>query len=196
LSSNNSLGYDRNRGLDLNNKPRVQYGRKPNYTNLGGLNNDQIQNSMSSGFLNNKPLSGPYNRNNPMDLTSGNLNIGKRQNSMTSNFQGIPDLTKTKINPLASGIARQNSLYSSSNEDDSQRITFVNDNSGMMNMMSSIKKRLNDGGLNTENIIFKSFRKCCINNDLNDCRMLKYGEECTMNDHYVSNLIKYKLHYV
>ncbi|XP_022166721.1 uncharacterized protein LOC111031189 isoform X2 [Myzus persicae] len=185
FSLNNSSGYEKNRGLDLKNKSSrgVYYGRQPNDMDSGDLNNDKILNSMMSRFPNNKPLSGLYNKNNPMDLTSRNLNIGKRQNSLTSNFQDIPDLTRTKINPLAKGIARQNTLPSSSNEDDSQRISFGNDNSNMMSMMNSIQKPLNNGGLNGQNIIFKSFRRCCINNE---CRMLKDGEECSIED-YLKN---------
>jgi len=211
---NNSLGYGRNRGLDLNSKSLSgkYYEQQPNDMDSDDesddLNNRQIQNSMSSNFLNNKPLSRVYNRNNGIDRqnsmtsrvlnskplnglrqhnininnqndkTLENPNIKKRQNSITSDFQNFPNSSKTKIIPLPKHMVRQKTLSSSSNEDNSQQISAGNDNLSMM--MSSIKKPLNG-----QHIVFKQFRRCCIGGD---CRMLQDGEECSIDDYFVSNL--------
>jgi len=165
------LGNGRNRGLGLNSKSPSgnYYEQQPNDMDSEDLNNGQIQNSMSSHFLNNKPLSGVYNRNNGID----------RRNSMTS---GVPN------------SKRLNDLYSINNHNDKtledpsigkmqNSITSDfqgNDNSSMMNIMKSMKKPLNG-----QHIVFKSLRKCCINGE---CRMLKDGEECSIDDYFVSNL--------
>jgi len=202
FSLNNSLGNGRNRELGLNSKSPSDkyYGRQQNDMDSDDLNNGQIQNSMSSRFLNNKPRSGQYYRNNGIDRqnsmtsevlnskplndqynindqndkTLENLNIRKRQNSITSNFQDFPNSTKTKMIPSARRIVRQKTLSPSSNED------VGNDNSSMMNIMNSIKKPLNE-----QHIVFKQLRKCCINGE---CRMLQDGEECSIDDYFVSNL--------
>lgn len=210
FSLNNSLGYGRNRGLDLNSKSLSgkYYEQQPNDMDSDDesddLNNRQIQNSMSSNFLNNKPLSRVYNRNNGIDRqnsmpsrvlnskplnglrqhnininnqndkTLENPNIKKRQNSITSDFQNFPNSSKTKIIPLPKHMVRQKTLSSSSNEDNSQQISAGNDNLSMM--MSSIKKPLNG-----QHIVFKQFRRCCIGGD---CRMLQDGEECSIDDYF------------
>ncbi|XP_060867483.1 putative uncharacterized protein DDB_G0282499 [Metopolophium dirhodum] len=202
FSLNNSSGYGRNRGLGLNSKSLSgkYYEQQPNDMDSDDLNNRQIQNSMSSNFLNNKSLSGVHNRNNGIDrqnsMTSGvlnskplnglydinnqndktleNLNIRKRQNSLTSDFQNFPNSSKTKIIPLPRHMVRQKTLSSSSNEDNSQQISVDNDNSSMR--MNSIKKPLNE-----QHIVFKQFRKCCIGGD---CRMLQDGEECSIDDYF------------
>lgn len=206
-SLNNSLGYDRNRGLGLNSKSLSgKYYRPQPNMDSDDLNNKQIQNSRSTRLLNNKPLQGLYYRNKEIDrqnsMTSEDLNsqpsnglynikkqnnktlkdqnITNRQNSKTSDFRDYPNLTKTKINPSVWRIARQKSLAPSSYEDVSQQISVGNDNTNMMNIMNSIKQPLNG-----QNIIFKSFRKCCINGE---CRMLQDEEECKIDDYFVSNL--------
>jgi len=205
---NNSLGYDRHRGLGLNSKSLSgkYYRQQPN-TDSDDLNNKQIQHSRSSRFLNNKPLKDLYYRNKEIDgqnsMTSEDLNskplnglnsikkqndktlkhqnIMNRQNSKTSYFRDYPNLTKTIINnPSVRRIALQKSLAPSSNEDVSQQVSVGNENLNIMNIMNSIKNPSNG-----QNVIFKSFRKCCINGD---CRMLQDGEECRIDDYFVSNL--------
>ncbi|XP_001948456.2 uncharacterized protein LOC100162791 isoform X1 [Acyrthosiphon pisum] len=202
LSLNNSLGYGKNRGLGLNSKSLSgkYYEQQPNDMDSDDLNNRQIQNSMNSHFLNNKPQNGVFYKNNGIDrqnsMTSEVLNskplkdlysmnnqndktlegpsIGKRQNSITSGALNFPNSSKTKIIPLASLMARQKTLSPSSNEDDSQQISVGNDNSSMM--MNSIKIPLNE-----QHIVFKQLRKCCINRE---CRILQDGEECSINDYF------------
>lgn len=205
---NSSLGYERNPRLSLGSKSLSgkYYGQPSNDMDSDEVNNGQIQNNMSSRFLSNKPQSGLYYRNNGLDKlhsmtprvlkskslnglhninnqndkTLEDLNTRKRQNSITSDFQDFPNLSRTKTIPLARHIVRQKTLSSSSNEDDSQQISVGNDNSSMMNIINSLKKPLNE-----QRIVFKSVRKCCINGE---CRVLKDGEECSIDDYFVSNL--------
>lgn len=184
--SNDALGYDRNRRSVQDNKSQSSMNckQKQNYMDSNNLNNGQMNNNMISSFSNNKPLSDLNNKNMQNDNTSENQGIGKRQNSVISDFQDYPNIKQTIINPLVRrlGSLRQNSLPSSLNKDASQRISDGNENSSITNMMNSNKNTFNDPG---QNIVSMSVRECCINNK---CRVLKDGEKCDIEDYFVSNL--------
>jgi len=172
FSSNGSLGYDGNRGLGLDNKSRggtQSIRQKPYNMDSDNLNNGQRQNSMISEGLKMRPPSGLKNRNKQIYNVSENQNTRKRQNTVTSDFQDFPNLTQIKTNPSAKRTERlrQKPLPPSLNEDNSQQINDNIENSGMVNYNTM------------------SFRKCCINGN---CRMLKDGEECGIEDIFVSNL--------
>jgi hypothetical protein len=129
---------------------------------------------------------GLNNRNKQIYNVSENQNTRKRQNTITSDFQDFqdfPNLTQIKTNPSAKRRKRlrQKPLPPSLNEDNSQQINDNIENSGMVNYN---KTPFNDRDINGQRISM-SFRKCCINGN---CRMLKDGEECGIEDIFVSNL--------
>ncbi|XP_026812104.1 uncharacterized protein LOC113553133 isoform X2 [Rhopalosiphum maidis] len=161
FSSNDSLGYDGNRGLGLDNKSRrgtQSIRQKPYNMDLGDLHNGQRQNSM---------------------ISEENQNTRKRQNTVTSDFQNFPNLTQIKMNPSAKHTERlrQKPLPPSLNEDNSQQTNDNVENSGMVNF--------NKNPFNDRDIIGQRFsmsiRKCCINGN---CRILKDGEDCGIEDYF------------
>lgn len=196
FSSNDSVGYNRNRG-----PVQDMISSFSNNKSLRGLdksnnNNDQIditlddpsiqnrKDSMNYKGLNRINLSGLNNRNMQNDNISENQGIGKRQNIIISDIQDLPSMRQTMINPLVRrlGSLRQNSLPPSLNGDDIQRISDGNENSIITSMINSNKSTFNDGG---QKIVSMTLTECCINNK---CRMLKEGEKCDIGDYFVSNL--------
>jgi len=174
FSSDDSLEYNGNRGLDLNSKSRrgtQSVRQKPYNMESGDLNNGQRQNSMISEDLNRRPPSGINNRIKQIDKTSENQNTRKRQSTITPDFQDFP------MNPLPKRTKRlrQKPLPTSLNEDNSQQINDDIENSDVVNY--------NKNPFNNRDIIGQrvtmSFRKCCINGN---CRMLKDGENCGIED--------------
>jgi len=211
FSFNNALGHERNPGLSLGSKSLSgkYYGQQSDDMDSDEVTNGnrQIRDSMSSRYLSNKPQSdlyytkngldrlknsmtprvlkikspdGQYNINNQNDKTLEGLNTRKRQNSITSDFQNFPNSSRTKTIPLIRHIVRQKTFPSSSNEDNSQQISIGNDKLSMMNILNSLKNPSNE-----QRIVFQSVRRCCINGE---CRVLKDGEECSIDDYFVSNL--------
>lgn len=108
---------------------------------------------MISGIMNSGPLpGGMYNRNSQINMNSENPNMKKRQNSMTSDFQGFPNLRPMTNSPLARLLSGSRQNNSPSSNDDGQQINDgsqrINDDSQQINDNG---QRINDDGQRVNN---------------------------------------------
>jgi len=120
---NNSLEYDRNRGLGLNSKSQhgTYYKKQPNYMDSDDLNNENIQNSMNSdyqGFPNSKNMNQfdrrivPQNSLSPSSNVDDSQRISQPNNPMFTTFSyGDSDFMTKLINKQFKSFG-QNSLSS------------------------------------------------------------------------------------
>ncbi|KAE9545243.1 hypothetical protein AGLY_000786 [Aphis glycines] len=170
INSNDASQFDGNR-RSIHDMISSSSNKKP----LSDLDNRNNSNDQIDTTLNDPSIQNKKNRMNFEDLNKRPLSSLNSRNMQSLNF---PSIGKTIITPSVwrLGSTRQNSLFPSLNEDDSQGISDGNENSNIMNMMNFNKNIFNNPG---HKIVGISLTRCCINNK---CRVLKEGEKCDIVD--------------